>query len=99
MIQLLEEDIELKISSPCDLWALGASISFYCNREHPFKNLAKIAHWKGGTGIFEEETKEKYGEALQQLVGVLLNPIPDYRPKAKDVVSKSQIYVEKFCKY
>ena len=98
IVQVLDDDE--KPSAPCDMWALGAVLSFFCNRRDPFMNIGQVARWKGGTGgLFKDEDLERYGDVLRNLTAALLNPIPDLRPTAEKVVEKSQIFLEKFGKF
>ena len=81
------------------MWALGAVISFFCNRKHPFRAVAEIVQWKGGPGLFKGDAERRYGAALRKLVERLLDPASYNRPAAEAVWKQSRIHLEKACKY
>ena len=96
--QEIRDKVEIDVSKPTDLWALGAVTSFFCNREHPFKTLGEIFRWKGGPGLFKGDAGQRYGIELRKLVERLLDPASYKRPAAEAVAKQSSIFHDKACK-
>jgi len=76
-------------SSPADMWSLGAIISFYCNREHLFRDTSSVLEWEGG---MSESTldRDQYSAKLRGIVASLLLPIAKRRPTAAMVLEETK---------
>ena len=67
-----------------DIWALGATISFVCNRGHLFNNKEEIISWSGYASPMYDISR--YSDDLHFLLMAMLNPEPKKRPTAKHIL-------------
>ena len=77
-------DIE-RYGKPCDIWSLGAVISFYCNGVHLFNSPNEVKAWKGGKSTLD---RSRYSIDLRQLTANMLNPNASMRPTASEIWSE-----------
>ena len=68
-----------------DIWSLGATISFVCNRGHLFNNKEEIISWSGYASPMYDISR--YSDHLHFLLMAMLNPVPKKRPTAKHILS------------
>ena len=66
-----------------DIWSLGATISFVCNRGHLFNTKDDIMSWSGND--LPLYNLSKYSADLHFLVMAMLNPDPKRRPTAETI--------------
>ena len=72
-----------RYGTPTDIWSLGATISFVCNRRHLFstgKNAVK--NWPGGKSTLD---RNKYSIEIRQLTANMMNPDSNLRPNAEEI--------------
>ena len=67
------------------MWSLGAVMSFYCNRQHLFRNCPSVERWEGGRSTLN---KTNYSLDLRKLIADLLWPTASVRPTATKVLQE-----------
>ena len=72
-------------STSADMWSLGCVISYFCNRDHLFTDVASVLNWEGRISQSTLQS-DKYSSKLRGLVACLLLPNKRARASARMVL-------------
>ena len=65
-----------------DIWSLGATISFVCNRRHLFSTEEAVKNWPGGKSTLD---RNKYSIEIRQLTANMMTQVSILRPNAEEI--------------
>ena len=84
-------DVNNRYGLSADIWSVGAVMHFYCsNGKHLFKSDMAVWNWKGGYSRRLNQSQQQYSKGLHSLVSGMLDPDPEERPSASQVLLETR---------